>query len=232
LASQEEPQHKISVLIADDHAAFREGLISLLHEEPDFDIVGEAGNGLEATELAAQLSPDVAIIDVAMPGVNGIEAMRRIRVESPNTRFVVLSAFSYDSYVLAAMRAGASAYVLKTECVRVIAEALRSVHSGRMVFSSEVNTAVRRRFDSTGVAPSQLEIHFSDRERELLVLAARGLSIKEIAAAINIGERTVQTHFHNILTRLGTTSRTETVVLALAEGWISFDDVRSEGQLR
>lgn len=223
-------QKKTSVLIADDHKAFREGLSRLLRDEPDLEVVREARNGLEAVQFASELQPDVVIIDIAMPGLGGIEAIKRIRSQSPTTHFMVLSAFSYDAYVLAAVEAGASAYVLKTEGVREIAEAVRSVHSGRMVFSSEVNIAVRKRFASTDAASIRPRVHLSARERELLVLAARGLGNKEIAAKANIAERTVQTRFHEVLARTGAASRTQAVVLALSEGWITFDDVRSDGE--
>lgn len=220
------PQHKISILIADDHKAFREGLSRLLCDEPDLEVVKEARNGQETVQLACELAPDVVIIDIAMPGLNGIDAIKRIRNHNPRTQFLVLSAFSYDAYVLAAIEAGASAYVLKTEGVREIADAVRSVHSGRMVFSSEVNSTVRKRFDYKDAPSVRPRIQLSPRERELLVLAARGLGNKEIAAKANIAERTVQTRFHDVLARTGAASRTQAVVLALSEGWITFDDVR------
>ena len=220
-------RHKISVVIADDHKAFREGLASLLSEEDDIEIVGAACNGSEAAKLAGELNPDVLVTDVSMPGLSGIEAIREIRAASPKTAFVVLSAFSYDSYVVAAVDAGASAYLLKTQGVEEIAEAIRSVHSGQMVFGSEVNTAIRRRVGSASSRLSSSHEQPSPRELQLLILAGRGFSNKEIAARIGIGERTVQTHFHNVMAKLGTTSRTEAVVTALSEGWITFDEIQS-----
>jgi len=223
---------KISVLIADDHKAFREGLASLLGEEDDIEIVGEASDGLEAARLAAELSPDIVVTDVAMPNLNGIEAMKQIGAASPRTALVVLSAFSYDSYVVAAVEAGASAYLLKTQGVSEIAEALRSVHSGQMVFGSEVNAAIRRRIGSAPQKSTTTYKELSPREIQLLTLAGKGLSNKEIATKVNIGERTVQTHFQNLLGKLGTTSRIEAVVIALSEGWITFDDIRSGLKMR
>lgn len=219
--------HKISVLIADDHKAFREGLASLLAEEDDIQIVGEASDGLEAARLAAELHPDILVTDVAMPTLSGIEAMRQIATASPSTALVVLSAFSYDSYVVAAVEAGASAYLLKTQGVKEIAEALRSVHSGQMVFGSEVNAAIRRRVGSSSPKSTSSRKELSPREVQLLTLAARGLSNKEIALTAHIGERTVQTHFQNLLAKLDTSSRIEAVVIALSEGWVTFDDIRS-----
>ncbi len=220
-------QQKISVLIADDHKAFREGLASLLDEEEDMQIVGAACDGAEAARLAGELRPDVLLTDVAMPGVNGIEAIRQVRMASPKTASVVLSAFSYDSYVVAAVEAGASAYLLKTQGVDEIAEAIRSVHSGQMVFGSEVNAAIRRRMGAPSSRSSRWREQPSPRELQLLIMAGRGLSNKDMAARLGIGERTVQTHFQNVLTKLGTTSRTDAVVTALSEGWITFDEIQS-----
>jgi DNA-binding NarL/FixJ family response regulator len=227
LGTEKATHQKISVLIADDHKAFREGLTSLLCEEDDMQIVGAASNGVEAAKLAEELRPDIIVTDVSMPTMGGIEAIKQIRLVSPKTAFVVLSAFSYDSYVVAAVDAGASAYLLKTQGVEEIAEAIRSVHSGQMVFGSEVNAAIRRRVGSASAKSSTSREQPSPRELQLLILAGKGLSNKEIAARIGIGERTVQTHFHNVLGKLGTTSRTEAVVTALSEGWITFDEIQS-----
>ncbi len=218
---------KISVLIADDHKAFREGLASLLGEEADIQIVGAACDGTEAVRLSGELRPNVLVTDVAMPGMNGIEAIRQIRTTSPRTAFVVLSAFSYDSYVVAAVEAGASAYLLKTQGVEEIAEAIRSVHSGHMVFGSEVNAAIRRRVGVVPSRSSKAREQPSPRELQLLAMAGRGLGNKEMAVRLGIGERTVQTHFQNVLAKLGTTSRTEAVVTALSEGWITFDEIQA-----
>ena len=220
-------QHRISVLIADDHKAFREGLAGLLREEADIQIVGAASDGAEAVRLAGDLRPDVLLTDVTMPGINGIEAIRQIRIASPGTAFVVLSAFSYDSYVVAAVDAGASAYLLKTQGVEEIAEAIRSVYSGHMVFGSEVNAAIRRRLGAASSRSATSRAQPSPRELQLLAMAGKGLSNKEMAARLGIGERTVQTHFQNLLAKLGTTSRTEALVTALWEGWITLDEIQA-----
>ncbi len=227
MGSEVAAQTRISVVLADDHKAFREGLASLLSEEDDIAIVGAACNGAEAAKLAGELLPDVIVTDVAMPTMGGIEAIKQIRLVSPKTALVVLSAFSYDSYVVAAVDAGASAYLLKTQGVEEIAEAIRSVHSGQMVFGSEVNAAIRRRVGSASSKSSTSREQPSPRELQLLILAGKGLGNKEIAARIGIGERTVQTHFHNVLAKLGTTSRTEAVVAALSEGWITFEEIQA-----
>lgn len=219
---------KIRVMVVDDHKAFREGLVSLLGEETDIQVVGEASNGLEAAALAAELKPDIVITDVSMPRMSGIDAMRQIALASPGTALVVLSAFSYDSYVVAAIDAGASAYLLKTQGVKEIAEALRSVYAGQMVFGAEVNSAVRRRMAAASPKASLAHKDLSPREIELLTLAGKGLNNREIADRVNIGERTVQTHFQNLLVKLGKSTRIEAIVVALSEGWINFDDLRSD----
>lgn len=215
------------MLIADDHKAFREGLASLLREEGDLEIVGAASDGAEAARLAGELRPDILVTDVAMPGMNGIDAIRQIRTVSPKTASVVLSAFCYDSYVVAAVEAGASAYLLKTQGVEEIAEAIRSVNSGQMVFGSEVNVAIRRRLGAPLSRCSRSREQPSPRELQLLIMAGKGLSNKDMAARLGIGERTVQTHFQNALTKLGATSRTDAVVTALSEGWITFDEIQA-----
>ncbi len=199
----------------------------LLGEESDLQIVGEAGDGLEAVKLAALLLPDVAIIDVAMPNLNGLEAIKRIKAESPGTHVVVLSAFDYESYVVPAMEAGASGYLLKTVGVREIAAAVRSVHSGQTVLGSTVSNRLLNRLSSTPAATPAPKQRLHRRELEVVRLAALGLSNKEIAARLGIGERTVQTHLRNILIKLNVGSRTEAVVAALREGWIALDEVQS-----
>lgn len=226
-ASAGNARQKISVLIADDHRAFREGLASLLEEEGDIHVAGAACNGAEAVRLAGELRPEVLVTDVAMPGVNGIEAIKQIKAASPGTTFLVLSAFSYDSYVMAAIEAGASAYLLKTQGIDEIVEAIRSVHSGQMVFGAEVNGVIRRRMGAISSRSPTTREQPSPRELQLLTMAGRGLSNKDMAVRLGIGERTVQTHFQNVLTKLGTTSRTEAVVTALSHGWITFDDIQA-----
>ncbi len=227
VGSEKAAQHRISVLIADDHKAFREGLASLLAEEADIRIVGAASDGAEAARLAGELRPDVLVTDVAMPGINGIEAIRQSRTASPGTAFVVLSAFSYDSYVVAAVDAGASAYLLKTQGIEEIAEAIRSVHAGQMVFGPEANAAIRRRLGAGSSRSTTSRAQPTPRELQLLIMAGKGLSNKDMAARLDIGERTVQTHFQNVLAKLGATSRTEAVVTALSEGWITFDEIQA-----
>ncbi|MBL7119730.1 MAG: response regulator transcription factor [Dehalococcoidia bacterium] len=218
---------KIKVLVADDHPAFREGLSRLLGEESDLEIVAVVGDGQEAVRLAGELSPDVAIIDVAMPNLNGIEAIKAIKAKSSQTAIIVLSAYDYESYVLPAIEAGASAYLLKTVGVREVAGAVRAVRAGQTVLDPTASHKVLSRLayatDKGMSEEARQRLH--RRELEVLKLVARGLSNKEIAANLVIGERTVQTHIRNILRKLGVSSRTEAVLHALREGWITLDDL-------
>ncbi len=222
-----EIKEKIRILLADDHRAFREGLSRILGEEDGLEIIAVAGDGEEAVRLASELQPDVAIVDVAMPALSGIEAIKQMKVKSPETAIIVLSAYDYESYVLPSMEAGASAYLLKTAGIREIASAVRAVHDGQTVLGPTASRRLLSRLGgSTGeAAPSGAFRHLHHREMEVLRLGARGLSNREIAARLFIGERTVQTHFRNILRKLDVSSRTEAVLRGLREGWITLDDL-------
>jgi NarL family two-component system response regulator LiaR len=218
---------KIRVLLADDHRAFCEGLSRLLEEETDLEVVAVVGDGEAAVRLSAELCPDVAIVDVAMPNLNGIEAVKQIKGVSSKTAVIVLSAYGYESYVLPAIEAGAAAYLLKTVGVSEISGAVRAVHAGQTVLDPMASHKLLTRLaHATGKAgPDEGGQLLHQRELEVLRLGARGLSNREIAGNLVIGERTVQTHFRNILRKLGVSSRTEAVLHALREGWISLDDL-------
>lgn len=216
---------KIRVLVADDHPVFREGLVGILEKEEDFEVVGQAGNGLEAVELAQQLLPDVAVVDMSMPELNGIEVIKRVKVSSPDTAILVLSAFGYDSYVLGAIEAGASGYLLKSVRVRDLVRAIRSLHAGEAVLGPTATRKLFGRLSSGAGTGTHLARVLLPREIEVLRMAARGLSNKEIAQALGISIRTCQTHIANIFTKLQVGSRTEAVLRALREGWLTLDDL-------
>ncbi len=216
---------KIRVLVADDHPAFREGLCRLLEDEEDFEIVAMSADGEEAIRMAKEFVPDVAIIDVAMPVVNGIEATRQIRAACPATSILMVSAYGYESYMLAALREGAAGYVLKDAPLRELVNAVRSVHVGEAAFDLKTLRKILRRLaDEKGEERTGLEVLHS-RELEVLKLAARAMSNKEIAAELVISERTVQTHMFNIFRKLGVGSRMEAVLRAIKEGWLGHDDL-------
>jgi two-component system NarL family response regulator len=210
----------IRVLIVDDHALFRKGLELVLAAEPDLEIVGEASEGLEAIERAADLQPDVVLMDVRMPGVGGIEATRRIRNAQPATRVVMLTVSEDEEDLFAAVRAGATGYLLKEVSIDEVANAVRAVARGQALVTpsmaskllGEFNVLSRRIDAQHGAAP-----RLTDREVEVLRLVAKGMSNKEIASELVIAENTVKNHVRNILEKLQLKSRMEAAMYAVRE---------------
>ena len=219
---------KIKILIADDHAAVREGTRRILEQEPDMEVVGEAGDGEEAVNLAASLKPDVAIIDIAMPKLDGIEATKRIKATWPSINVLILSAYDDDQFIFSLLEAGAAGYLLKSIRSRELIDAIRAVYSGESVLHPSIARKVLNRFVSTSGKPEGQEPSgvLSDREMEVLKLAAKGLSNQDIAEKLCLSIRTVQGHLGHIFNKLQVGSRTEAVVRALKEGWVTLDDVR------
>jgi len=218
---------KIKILIADDHAFVREGTRRILEQEPDLEVVAEAGNGEEAVALASELKPDVAIIDVAMPKLDGIEATRRIKALCPAVAVLVLSAYDDDQFVFGLLEAGAAGYLLKSVRGHEIVDAIRAVDAGESVLHPSVARKVLNRFASVSSKTQRkkpLEL-LTDREMEVLKLVTKGLSNKDIADELSLSIRTVQGHLANIFNKLRVSSRTEAVVRALKEGWVALDDV-------
>jgi two-component system NarL family response regulator len=211
---------RIKVLIADDHALFRRGLELVLRGEPDIDVVGEAADGVEAVDRALDAIPDVVLMDVRMPGTSGIEAARRIRAAHPNVKIVMLTVSEEEEDLFGAVRAGATAYLLKEVSIEEVAEAVRAVHRGYSLISpsmaskllSEFNVLSRRVEDEGGGAP-----RLTDRELEVLRLVAKGNSNKEIATELVIAENTVKNHVRNILEKLHLRSRMEAAMYAVRE---------------
>jgi len=215
---------KIRLLIADDHPAFREGLCRILAEEEDLECVAKSADGIEAVKLAEELQPDVAIIDVCMPNLNGIEAAKQIKAACHNTTILMVSAFDYESYILACLQAGAVGYILKNTPLREIVSAIRLVHTGRSVLDLKVTDKIVRHLVTHRSGETDFA-HLFPRELEILGLAAKGKSNKDIAGELYISERTVQTHFVNIFRKLGVNSRTQAVLHALRSGWITLNDL-------
>jgi DNA-binding NarL/FixJ family response regulator len=216
---------KIKVLIADDHPIFRDGLVSLLVQEPDIEVVAQASNGLEAVEMARRDLPDVAILDISMPELNGLEATEKIKEASPATAVLIISAYSYDPYVLGAVEAGAAGYFLKSVRFRELVGAIRAVHAGETVLDPVATRKVLSRLASARGRGPELSQPLHQRELEVLRMAAKGMSNKEVAQALGISVRTCQTHLANIFTKLGVGSRTEAVLRALREGWLTLEDL-------
>lgn len=213
----------IKVLLVDDHTLVREGTRRLLEAEPDIRVVAEAGDGADAVAQAEQTRPDVVIMDIAMPGMGGIEATRQIKVQQPHIAVLALTAYDDEQYVLALLDAGAAGFLLKDVRGAELASAVRAVHRGESVLQPRITQrallwAIARRSPTPSPPP------LSDREMEVLREAARGLPNKDIARRLNLSVRTIHTHLGNTFNKLGVGSRTEAVLLALRRGWISLDE--------
>ena len=217
----------IRVLIADDHALVREGTRRMLEQETDMQVVGEAGDGEETVKLACELKPDVAIVDIAMPKLDGIEATRQIKERCPSVTILILSAYDDDQFIFSLLEAGAAGYLLKTVRSRELVDAVRAVYSGESVLHPSVARKVLNRFVSaSGKAQSkEASSLLSEREMEVLKLAAKGFSNQDIADKLCLSIRTVQGHLGHIFNKLQVGSRTEAVVHALKEGWVTLEDV-------
>jgi two-component system, NarL family, response regulator LiaR len=207
----------IRVLIADDHAVVRQGLRTFLELHDDIEVVGEAADGEEAVRVALESAPDVALVDLVMPRVGGIEAIRRMREGSPATRVLVLTSFADDDTVLPALRAGAAGYLLKDVQPRDLVGAIRSVHHGEATLAPAVATMLVEQLGADA-DPRPPDDGLTPREREVLALVARGLANKRIARELGVSERTVKTHVSNILGKLGFTDRTQAAVYAVRHG--------------
>jgi NarL family two-component system response regulator LiaR len=204
----------ISVLIADDHPFVRHGLRTYLETLDDMDVVGEAADGTEAVELAAQLLPDVVLMDLVMPELDGIEATRRIKDASPATRVIALTSFDDDEKVFPAIKAGAAGYLLKDVRPAELAEAVRKASRGEALLAPSVAARLMHEVAGERAEPSGL----TDRELDVLRLIARGLPNKQIAAELVVSEKTVKTHVSNILAKLHLADRTQAALYAVREG--------------
>jgi DNA-binding NarL/FixJ family response regulator len=218
---------KIRVLIADDHAVVRDGTRRILEQEPDIEVVAEASDGAEAVKLAGESKADVAIIDVAMPGLDGIEATRQIKSLYPTIAVLVLSAYDDDQFVFSLLEAGAAGYLLKSVHGRELVEAVRQVYAGESVLHPTIARKVLNHFVPASGKPAQADIPkvLSEREVEVLKLATQGLSNQQIAETLYLSLRTVQAHLGHIFYKLHVSSRTEAVVRALKEGWVTLEDI-------
>jgi len=216
---------KIKILIADDHAFVRESTRHILEQESDLEVIGEAGDGEETVRLATTFKPDVAIIDIAMPKLDGIEATKQIKTLCPSISVLILSAYDDDQFVFSLLEAGAAGYLLKSVRGQEIVDAVRAVYSGESVLHPAVARKVLNRFarPSAEVEAKKSSELLSEREMEVLKLVTKGLSNKDIADKLCLSVRTVQGHLANIFNKLQVSSRTEAVVHALKQGWVTLD---------
>ena len=216
----------IRVLIAEDHTIVRGGLVALLEDVDGIEVVSEAADGVEAVLKTRAAQPDVILMDLAMPRKTGIEAIEEIKAENPNARILVLTSFSDDDKVFAAIKAGALGYLLKETSSQDLLQAIVDVHHGE----SSLHPAIARKLIRELNRPTSLppsEEPLTEREAEVLVLVARGLSNQDIADKLIISERTVRTHVSNILSKLHLANRTQAALYALKEGLTSLDDVQT-----
>ena len=208
-----------TIVLADDHHVVRQGLRSLLEAEPDFSVVGETGDGLEAAQLVERLQPDVLVLDLMMPGLNGLEVTRQVSQRSPQTHVVILSMHANEAYVLETLRAGAAAYVLKESTSAELVRAVREAVAGRRYLSPPLSEraieAYMQKAESTALDPYET---LTAREREVLHLVAEGHTNAEIAARLFISRRTVETHRANLMRKLGLRTQTDLISYALRRG--------------
>jgi len=201
----------IRILTVDDHPLLREGIAALVNAESDMQLVAEASNGREAVEKFRQHRPDVTLMDIQMPELNGVEAISRIQSEFPGARFIVLTTYSGDAQVVAALRAGARGYILKGQVHRELLDAIRAVHAGQKRIPPEI---------AAELAQHVSDDELTEREIDVLRLVAAGNANKQIADQLSIGEATVKSHVTNILSKLGARDRTHAVTIGVKRGII------------
>jgi NarL family two-component system response regulator LiaR len=218
---------KIKILLAEDHVIVREGTRELVQREPDMEVVAEADDGEEAVQLTGKLQPDVVIMDIALPKLNGIEATKQIKALYPATAVLILTAYDNDQYIFALLEAGAAGYLLKTVRGHELIDAIRAVSVGESVLHPKIARKVLSRFMPLATKPSEERVTelLSERELEVLKLAAKGMSNKDIAEQLFLSVRTVQSHLANIFTKLDVGSRTEAILCGLRRGWFTLEDL-------
>ncbi|MDP2731137.1 MAG: response regulator transcription factor [Dehalococcoidales bacterium] len=213
---------EIRIVLAEDHALMREGTRRILEEYPDLKVVGEAEDGQRALDLIATLKPDVAILDIRMPKLNGVAVVRRMRELSPATKAVMLTAYDDDDYILALMEVGASSYLLKTTQADELVDAIRRVHMGEAVLGKDIAVKVAQLWARHRIMDGDnLSAELSPRERDVLEYAAKGLRNKDIADKLYMSVRTVEGHLSNIYTKLRVSSRTQAVLYAISQNLVS-----------
>jgi NarL family two-component system response regulator LiaR len=208
----------INVLLVDDHSIVRQGIRSFLETQPDLVVIGEAASGEEATQLAAELAPDVVLIDLSMPGLGGIEAIRQIKKMSPHSQIVVLTSFQEDEYIFPTLRAGALSYVMKDIQARDLADTIRQAHRGESILHPRVAARVVQELRGARKDTPNVFTELSDREMDVLRLIAHGDSNATIAQKLSISEQTVKGHVSNILGKLHMADRTQAAVFAWQQG--------------
>ena len=213
----------IRVVIVDDHAILREGLRALLAPAEDLEVVGEAGDGREAIEQCARLKPDVVVMDIAMPGLGGVEASLALRKEQPEVRVLILSQYGDREYVRRLLRAGVAGYLLKKSAGATLRDAIRSVAKGGMVLDPEIARDALEEMSTPAAASADPYDSLTDREKQVLKLVAEGHSNKEVASELGISVKTAMSHRERVMDKLNVHNRTELVRFAIKQGVIRAD---------
>lgn len=217
----------IKVLVAEDHLITRQGICRLLEDERNVEVVGEANDGEEAVRLVTDLHPDVVIMDLAMPRINGLEATRKIKLNRPTTAVLILSAYDDDEYVFGLLEAGAAGYLLKTTSGEELVRAIRAVHKGEPILDPNITRKVlnRLRFNNKAQRSATSNTQLSDRQLDVIKLAAKGMSNRDIADELHLSRRTIEGNLRTIFNKLGVGSRTEAVIQAIARNLFTIDEL-------
>ena len=214
----------VTLLLVDDHPLIRQGLRHLLEGEPEFKVIGEAGDGLEALLLVERLKPNILVVDMMMPGLNGLEVLRQMKHISPDTRAIVLSMQSADAYVLEALKNGAAGYVLKETGPSELVNAVREVTHGNQYLSIKISERLQVSGRKNIDTPSDAYETLTTREREILQMTVEGLTSQEVGDKLTISPRTVEVHRSNLMNKLGLRNQTDLIRFAIKRGIISMDD--------
>ena len=218
---------KITILLAENHVVVRESIRRFLEREANFEVVGEAGDGEEAVQMASQLKPDVIVMDISMPKLNGIEATKQIKALQPSAVVLILTAYDYEQYIFPLLEAGAAGYLLKDVSSRELVSAIQTVHKGEAVLHPAVARKVMERLRQTKVEPTgerALDL-LTKREITILKMAARGMSNSDMAQELHLSVRTIESHLGSIFNKLGVGSRTEAVIQAMKKGWFTLEEL-------
>jgi len=218
---------KVTILLAEDHVVVRESVRQLLEREANFKVIGEACDGEEAVRMARELKPDVIILDISMPKLNGIEATKQIKACQPSSAILILTAYDYEQYIFPLLEAGAAGYLLKDVGSRELIEAIRTVHRGEAVLHPTVARKVmeRLRHPKAEVPGERVSDLLTERETVILKMAARGMSNGDIGEMLHLSVRTIESHLGSIFNKLGVGSRTEAVIKAMKKGWFTLEEL-------
>lgn len=218
---------KISILLAENHVVVRESIRQFLEREANFEVVGEAGDGEEAVRMVSQLKPDVIVMDISMPKLNGIEATKQIKALQPSAVVLILTAYDYEQYIFPLLEAGAAGYLLKDVSSRELISAIQTVYRGEAVLHPAIARKVMERLRQPKVEPTgeRASDLLSERETSILKMAAKGMSNSDIAQELHLSVRTIESHLGNIFNKLGVGSRTEAVIQAMKRGWFTLEEL-------